>query len=94
MFKGMNCGKERSWCCFIGGHFVCSVKACLPGKSRQSGSAVRFPGLLTHGTIRENALEAHGKGLNVLLILVEGTERPLDGNRYPVCTLAIVSATL
>jgi hypothetical protein len=31
-----------------------------------------------HGMIREDTLEAQGKGLNVLLILEEGTERHPD----------------
>lgn len=52
-----------------------------------------FPGLMMHGRVRGATLEAEGKELNVLLILEEGTGRPLDGNRYPVLS-AIVSASL
>ena len=52
------------------------------GRPRLAG---RFPGLLRHGTIRGGALEAQGKGLKILLTLVEGTGRLLDGNRCFLC---------
>lgn len=48
------------------------------------GSTDRFPGLLTHGKIRVDIFEAQNKGLNVLFILEEEREGPLDGNRYPM----------
>lgn len=95
MFKRMNCIKERSWRSFIGSHFVRFCESLPAGYTQgRSGSAGRFAGLLTHGMIRGNALEAQGKGLNVLLILVEGRRRSLDGKRYPVCTSAMISVTL
>lgn len=68
--------------------------AILSASTRQSqgssGSADRFPVLLTHETIRRDTLEAQGKGLNVLLTLVEGTGRPLDENICPVYIAAVV----
>lgn len=95
MFKRMSCIKERSWCSFIGSHFVRFCESLPAGYTQgRSGSAGRFAGLLTHGMIRGNALEAQGKGLNILLILVEGRRRSLDGKRYPVCTSAMISVTL
>lgn len=95
MFKRMNCIKERSWRSFIGSHFVSFCESLHAGHTQgRSGYTGRFAGLLTHGMIRGNALEAQGKGLNVLLILVEGRRRSLDGKRYPVCTSAMVSVTL
>lgn len=91
----MNCIKDRSWHSFIGSHFVRFCESLPAGHTQgRSGYAGRFAGLLTHGMIRGNALEAQGKGLNVLLILVEGRRRSLDGKRYPVCTSAMVSVTL
>lgn len=36
--------------------------------------------------------EGQGKGLNILLTLVEGTEKPPNGNRYPMLS-ATVSAS-
>lgn len=70
---------------FVGSHFTCFCES-LPVRQCQftPGSAGRLPGLLTHGTIRGDALEAQGKELNVLLMLKEGTGRPLDGYRYPM----------
>jgi hypothetical protein len=55
-----------------------------------SGSAGRFPGLLRPARIGGGTLEAQGKGLNVLLTLVEGTGRPLDENICPVYIAAVV----
>lgn len=54
----------------------------------------RFPGPVMHGRIRGDTLEAQGKGLDILLILMEGAERPLDENRHPVCMSAIGSSSL
>lgn len=71
--------------------------AILSASTRQSqgssGSADRFPVLLTHETIRRDTLEAQGKGLNVLSISEEGTERSPDGNRYSMY-VSHVSANL
>ena len=68
-----------------GAIFACFCESLLVWQSQgRSGSAGRFPGLLTHELIREATLEAQGEGLYILLILLEGTERPVDGNRYPM----------
>lgn len=74
-----------------GAIFAC-FRESLPVRYSQgrSGSTGRFPSLLMLGTIRGETLEAQGEELNVLLILVEGTERPPDGNKYhqPLSLLA------
>jgi hypothetical protein len=46
--------------------------------------AGRFPGLLTHGSLGGDTFETQGEGLNILLMLVEGTRNPIHGNRYPM----------
>jgi len=50
---------------------------CLPVRQSQvsPGSIGRFPGLLTHDTIRRDTLEAQGEGMNGLLILKEETRK-------------------
>lgn len=79
----------------MSGAILPSYVKILAGQSQdRPGSADRFPGLPTHRTIREDTLEAHGKELNVLLILVEEIGRPPDKNRYPMYPSAIVSASL
>lgn len=67
------------------GHF--SKIKNLPDRQSQgrSGSVGRFPSLLRHRMVRGAALEAQGKGLQVLLNLVEGTGRLLGRNRCPMC---------
>ena len=38
---------------------------------------------------RGDILQVKGEGLKVLLTLVEGAGRPLDGNRYIMCVSAL-----
>jgi hypothetical protein len=66
----------------VSGDIFTSICESLPIRKSQdrSRSAGKFPGLLTHGTIRGDALKVQGKGLNVLLILGDGTRRLPDGN--------------
>jgi hypothetical protein len=56
-----------------------------------SGSVGRLSGLLRHGSIGGYIIEAHTKGLKVLLTLLEGTGSPLDENRCPMCILFLLS---
>jgi hypothetical protein len=57
-------------------------KSACQAMSGKLGSFGRFPGHLRHGTIRGVTFEAQGKGIMILLSLVEGTSRVLHGNRY------------
>ena len=69
-----------------GAFFACFYES-LPVRQIQDRpeSTGRFPDLLMHGMIREDTLEAQGKGLGVLLILEEANWRFLDGMYVRVC---------
>lgn len=72
-----------------GAVFPAFVKVCLLGGGQnRSGVA----GLCRVFCGQAGSLP-QGEGLNFLLTLGEGTGRPLDGNRYPVCMSAIVLAS-
>lgn len=75
--------------------FAYFCESFLVRKSQSKlGSAGRFLALLMHGKIGGDTLDSQGKRLNVLLLLVEGTGRPLDGNTHSVCISGIVSTSL
>lgn len=59
----------------------------LPARQNQgrSGAVGRFPTLLRHGMIRGGVLKAQDEGLKILLTLVEGIGRFLDGNKCLTC---------
>ena len=57
----------------------------MPKSQDRSGTVGRVPRLLRHGTIRGGALEAQGKGLKILLTLVEGIGRFSGENKCLVC---------
>ena len=67
----------------------------MPKSQDRSGTVGRVPRLLRHGTIRGGAPEAQGEGLKILLKLVEGIGRFLDGNICLTCILQqVVSVSL
>ena len=64
-------------------YFACFCES-LPVRHLSQTRVYWQIGLLAHGMIRGDICEAQGEGLNVLLILDEGTGRPLDGYIYNV----------
>jgi hypothetical protein len=72
----------------LGTIFVCFCESLLVRQSQgRPESAGRFPGLLTHGTIRGATPEAQGKGLNVLLILVVSAWEQISNVCQPLSLL-------